>query len=1703
MLLVFIFLLSARSMASAQFLLSFSVTEPTCFGLSTGSVAVTPIGGLGPYTYIWNTGDTSSSIDSIPAGVYSVTVTGGNGVVSQSVTVNQPTEVVANVSGDTCHFPAVITAVGSGGTGPYTYAWDTGELGTTITINSPGIYCVTVVDATLCGVVECLKVSAPPVNVSLSASNLTCPGVNTGQVQAFATGGLPPYIYQWSNNLFGQTISNLPAGTYSVTVTDARGCTATATAVVNSPPPFTATLNSTNPTCPGFNNGSTFVSAAGGTPPYTYAWSNGATGTFINNLGPGTYSVTVLDANNCTVTQAVTLSSQSNLMLGAVGSPPSCPGQNNGTATANPNNGIPPYTYAWNTGGTAQTINSLAPGTYTVTVTDALGCFATATAIVPVAPFFTISLSSTNVTTCGANNGTASVSVTQGVPPFTYQWSNGVSGTSTLVNLGPGTYSVTVTSGNNCQASGSVTITAPPPLFANITATPLVCAGQSNGVATCNIAGGTPPFTYTWSNSAMTASISGLPAGTYSVTVTDSAGCQASASSVIQQAPSPVVDIDALTVICGAGNLGSATASATGGAGPYSFIWSTGATGPVAGGLVSGTYTVTVTDQNQCIGVDSVSILIVDNLIVSVTTQGVPCFGGSNGMLTASAMGGVGPYTYSWSNGAQGPVNQNIPVGIYSVTVTDSNGCTGTQTAIVGQPPLLTVTINASELQVCPDASSATLTALPAGGTPAYSFLWSTGATTPIISNIPAGTYSVTVTDMNGCTAAASVTVTEFQAFQVAVTGAEVVCGESDAGAASVVVTGGTAPFSYLWSTGANSESVAGLGSGAYAVTVTDANGCSASAEISILVVSDFEVSITSRDVLCFGDNSGSALVSVSGGAMPYSINWSNGDTGPEVLNLIAGEYFVTVTEASGCVIISSVVISEPPLLQISASGTDVSCFGSSTGSATASAAGGMPPYQFFWSNNQSGGSIGDLGPGNYSVTVQDVNFCQAVTSIQINQPAQLTINAVPAPAACHGFSNGSITTNTAGGTPPFTYQWSNGSQTPSVTGLPAGTYTVEVTDGNGCTASASATVTQPFTLAILIDALQIPCSGASTGILSAQAFGGTGPFTYQWNNGITGSTNQNIGEGLYSVTATDSRGCSATESFSLTAFETPSCSLEIVNYVVLGNDGALAVSASGGIGPYNYAWNNGSSAPARYNLLPGNYSVTVTDANGCSTTCTAALPPPAAVGDFVWLDANFNGIQDLGEQGIPGVTVLISGTQENEPYADTTQTNAGGMYYFLVPPGEYKITFVLPAGTDLRPTVPNAGNNTSKDSDMDPISFMTPFFTVPPGAVDLTWDAGFTPPCVNVDNPGTIGPDYQFLCGSGNVPAPITNTSLPSGGTDIAPVEYIWMRSVVNGPFDSGFWELIPGTNSPNYSPGPVYQTTYFARCARRDDCGPFIESNVVLVEVGNVAVADIDGPEIICWGQSATFTAAGAGPAALIQWSFGPGVSPQTATGSPVTVNFSSFGTFQVGLSVTENGCTASNFRQITVTNSPIYCGNGLVINADPTALREVLVEWDMPEQEPEHLYVIERSADSITFVALAELNGHDRIEGGRKQYRFTDDKPKQGRNYYRIRYVTVFGDEGYSNVEEVILYADSKLVLLYPNPVSGEAVLELFETFNGDVTLDIVSANGTWLHRIVMPKEVKQQTIDFSNYPAGLYFLRLRYGELELKRLKVVKM
>lgn len=1918
------------SSASAQFVLQFSVTQPACYGLPTGAVTVTPIGGTGPYTYLWNTGATTATISNIMAGTYSVTVTGANGTVSQSVTVNQPTQVVATLIGDTCTLPTTITAVGSGGVGPYSYGWDNGTPGPAINITAMGMYCVTVVDATGCGIQECVKIMHPPISLNLQVSNPQCPGQATGQIQAVASGGKPPLSYQWSNGGTGPVISGLLPGIYAVTVTDARGCSRTATGTVAAPPPIVVTISSTNPVCAGSVNGSATASATGGTPPYQYTWSNSVNGPVVTNLGAGTYTVTVRDANNCIAIQSVTLVPQSNLTLGAVGAGPGCPGQSTGSATANPQGGVAPFAYLWSNGATTQTINNLAPGNYSVTVTDGLGCVATASAIVPAAPLFNIQVTSTNVTSCGANNGTATVTITQGVPPFTFQWSNGATGVTTISNLPPGTYTVTVTNGNGCQAISGAVITQPPLVSVTVTASPLVCAGQATGTATALPAGGTPPFTYAWSNGGNTQLITGLPPGFYTVTVTDAAACQATAAVTIQAAPLPTVTVNAPAVVCGAGNTATATATATGGAAPYAYQWSNGATGAVATGLTTGVYTVTATDANQCAGVGNVNINVIDNLSVLITRQSVLCFGGNTGSAVAAASGGSPPYLYQWSNGVQGPVNNNLAAGIYIVTVTDGNGCTITGNTVIGQPSQLTVSITASALQLCPEESNATLTALPGGGTQPYSFLWNTGATSSSISNQGPGAYSVTVTDANGCTTTAALTITQFQALQINITSAEVVCAESStAGAASVVVSGGQPPYSYLWSNGSSSESVSNLSTGIYSVTATDSNGCSAVAEISILVVSDFTVSVTPRHVLCFGGNTGSALAIPSGGTPPYSFAWSNGAQTAEATNLSAGDFNVTVTESMGCTLVIPVQILQPPLLQVSAAGVNVSCFGGSDGRALATATGGSPPYSYFWSNGQSAVSASGLPVGAYSITVQDVNGCTASASVTIGQPPALAVSLEPVhprcfgeasgalaasvsggvmpytyswstgavssgipnltagaysltvtdqngctavvsaqltqppaldimlektniicsnnnigalnarvqggvspyiyiwsngqtsqmisnlaagaysltvsdangctatardtirqtfqlsitpsttPVSCFGLSDGNVALAVNGGTPPYnytwsngantsalsglsagsytvtvtstdgctgtatmnitqppmlmssisstaitcnglsngaasvtatggvapyTFRWSNGGSTPSINNLPVGNYTVTITDANGCEVVRTTMINQPPALSVSITQQQGACEGAATAVLRATASGGTGTYTYRWNDGTTGAVRSGLPAGTYSVTATDANGCTTGATFTIMAFVNPSCAINIQRYVVSGNDGSLIIATTGGTPPYTYQWNNGATTPALNNLAPGLYTATVTDANGCTSVCQRQLPTPSGVGDFVWIDANFNGIQDPGEVGIPGVKVVISGTAETNPYVDSTVTNANGLYFFAVPPGEYKLTFILPAGSDLTPTTPNAGTNDARDSDMDPVTYMTPFFVVPPGLVDLSWDAGFTPPCINIDNAGTIGPVYQFLCGPGNVPAPITSVTLPSGGTDTAPIEYIWMRSVVNGPFDNGHWQLIPGTNSPSYQPGPIYQTTYFARCARRVECGPFLESNVVIVEVGNVSVANISGPSVVCFGQQATFAATGTAQGAVIQWTFGPGMVPSSTTGSPVTVSFTSIGTFTIQLSVTQNGCTAQGFKQVTVTNSPIYCGSGLVIHSELRALREVLTTWELPDTEPDHEMFLEHSADSILWQVLAENIAPVRVTDGKKQYAFLDTKPKAGRNLYRVRYVSVFEREtGYSNVEEVILYNDSRLVLLYPNPVSGQAVLEFFETFSNEILLEVVSSNGIRLQRMVLPASAKRIPLDFGGYPRGVYFLRLKYGDVELKQLKVVKM
>ncbi len=374
----------------------------------------------------------------------------------------------------------------------------------------------------------------------------------------------------------------------------------------------------------------------------------------------------------------------------------------------------------------------------------------------------------------------------------------------------------------------------------------------------------------------------------------------------------------------------------------------------------------------------------------------------------------------------------------------------------------------------------------------AYTFNWSNGATTEDVNNLRAGTYSVTVTDANGCSTSSSFTLTEpaqLLSSGVAATyvcGHNVSCAGSNDGSINLTVTGGASctAYTYLWSNGATTEDVSNLTAGSYSVTITDANGCSTTSNFTLTEPDELRVrSITSAtfecgyNISCNGASDGSIDLTPEGGAtcVAYTYNWSNGATTEDLSGLTAGTYSVTITDANGCSTTASITLTEPALLQSSgiaatyACGTNVSCNGASDGSINLTATGGADcrAYTFNWSNGATTEDVSNLTAGTYSVTVTDANGCSTTSSFTLTQPALLQSSGIAATyvcgtnVSCNGASDGSINLSATGGADcaAYSYAWSNGATTEDISGLTAGTYTVTVTDVNGCSTTSTFTV--------------------------------------------------------------------------------------------------------------------------------------------------------------------------------------------------------------------------------------------------------------------------------------------------------------------------------------------------------------------------------------------------------------------------------------------------------------------------------------------------------------------------------------------------------------------------------------------------------------------------------------------------------------------
>ncbi len=531
-----------------------------------------------------------------------------------------------------------------------------------------------------------MKFLAPAGNAVLTANviktDITCNGLNNGAATASVSGGVGPYSYLWSpGNSSAASVSGLSTGTYSVTVTDANCTTVTASGVINQPLALQLSASATNAIC-NAANGSATLSVSGGTGSYTYSWSNASTTATTTGLSAGSYTVAVTDANGCSKTAAVTVGSSIGGTAGIISTNVSCFGASNGIATATMTGGTSPYTFAWSSGQFTATASGLGTGAYTVTVTDANGCISQATVSIAQPTAITATATAT-AASCGQSNGTASVTASGGTGNFTYSWSNGAT-QSTINNLQSTIYTVTVTDANGCSKIATVTVGSNSGGTATATATAASCFGANNGTAAATMTGGTGPYTYSWSTGATQSSISNLQSAIYTVAITDANGCSSTATVNVSQPTALTVAATATATSCGQNN-GTASVTANGGTGSYNYSWSNGAIQSTINNLQSAIYTVTITDVNGCSNTATCAVGASTKPVASFSMSdsaacGQVCVTFTNTSSNASSQ--------AWTFGDGGTSNSLSPKhcysapGNYTVTlvVADNSGCTATIT---------------------------------------------------------------------------------------------------------------------------------------------------------------------------------------------------------------------------------------------------------------------------------------------------------------------------------------------------------------------------------------------------------------------------------------------------------------------------------------------------------------------------------------------------------------------------------------------------------------------------------------------------------------------------------------------------------------------------------------------------------------------------------------------------------------------------------------------------------------------------------------------------------------------------------------------------------------------------------------------------------------------------------------------------------------
>ncbi|MCC9019411.1 T9SS type A sorting domain-containing protein [Flavobacterium lipolyticum] len=1265
-----------------------SYTNATENGKADGSFSIGFEGGTGNYEYIYAKDGqpyTPVSLFSMPAGnyiMYAKDIGKSCRSADFSFTIYAPEKVKVTApkpTNITCPGGrGSITAIAEGGfpysptpiTRTYTYTWyscdNSGTIigsnpisgpnsSPTITGQNAGYYKVFATDskgATSDGFVVQLEANPQIESTVLSTKDVSCFGINDGEIQISLKGGIAPLSVLWNDGSTSANRTGLKAGSYWYTVTDANSCkfnNNVITEIKPSPPLLQVKLDTKiQPSSPSVNDGTIAVSVIGGAGNYTYSWTKNGQPFAANtnaraDLGNGSYQIKVVDKNGCGATtntielKALTITPLTQIDI-------KCKNEPTGSITIEASGGTGSYFYRWFkiengietqiSGQTTATIANLVTGTYRVGVKDSKMEIYKNFYLSEPQNVLTATHTSTNVICNGRNDGTITLDIKGGTAPYTtiFKDVNDSAKIIDPVKLTAGTYSYIVTDHNNCTYGSPVNIEITQNAavtIASTTKTQPTINTANDGEIIVNADGGTKTYTYTIKKNGIstgtiytTNTITGLGDGVYEIIAKDSNNCTSAPETVILKALA-VAFVNKIDVTCNRANTGSIQVIASGGTpnnlNQYNYKWY---------------YKQKATDQYT--------------LLVETTTNKI----------------------------------ENLYAGFYKVIVTDNvNISRELVIAELTERPAITCIFTQTNVN-CFSGSDATITLNIQGGTGDYHILWNDGVTTKDRAGIPAGDYSFTIIDDNGCsysTAPVIVKITEplkpltIASFEkVDASGYLLKNGHIDVSAAD-----GTFPYTYQWYQGTGSTKIImtgktnrlldGIGLGTYSVIVTDKNKCTT--EASYIINQPDELLITSiietQSIKCFANKQAILKATISGGApigVPdadkrYLYKWYNKLT-PNVVasttnpseTLRAGDYILEVSDGFGNSYTSNpVTVTEPKLLKINYNQKNVSCNGGNDAQITINITGGVGPYKIVWSTgkNADQNTIKDLFASTYNVTVTDANLCTDYQEITITEPQAMGIQVLKTPPSALGQDDASIKVTVVGGTPNYNFEWfdkdgnsifiDNDKESNSINNIYVGQYFITIIDANGCKIDKR-DLDKVDPLFIKLTQINIvKCYGDATASVKAITSGGLPGYYYKWydatNSALIISENEtlmNAKAGTYYVIATDSFGKSI-KSETITITEpTPLDNSLSAEYTRCGdgNDWTITSAALQGTAPYSYLWSTGARTANLVDVPPGNYSLLVTDTNGCTITKTITLiaPPHLAASEVIKIPTCYAG---------------------------------------------------------------------------------------------------------------------------------------------------------------------------------------------------------------------------------------------------------------------------------------------------------------------------------------------------------------------------------------------------------------------------------------------------------------------------------------------